>query len=90
LPLAQTELLEVLVALRVSDDAEIADAAKETLQSQSPEDLLICSQRRRDAGKCPRLSVYTLRQYARDSRSRNSQQQNAGRGSRQPGVVDIG
>src|SRR5438552_1542400 len=40
LPLAQTELLEVLVALRHSDDSEIAEAARETLQSQSPEDLL--------------------------------------------------
>jgi regulator of extracellular matrix RemA (YlzA/DUF370 family) len=43
LPLAQTELLEVLVALRLSDDAEIAEAAKETLQSQSLDDLLIAA-----------------------------------------------
>jgi hypothetical protein len=43
LPLAQIELLEVLVELRLSDDAEIAEAAKETLDSQSPEDLLIAA-----------------------------------------------
>ncbi len=43
LPLAQTELLEVLVALRSSDDSEIAAAAKETLQSQAAADLLIAA-----------------------------------------------
>lgn len=40
LPLAQSDLLEVLVALRRSDDAEIAAAAEETLNSQTPDDLL--------------------------------------------------
>lgn len=40
LPLAQSDLLEVLVALRQSEDAELADAAKATLDSQSPDDLL--------------------------------------------------
>jgi len=40
LPLAQTELLEVLVSLRYSDDSEIAAAANDTLNSQSAEDLL--------------------------------------------------
>jgi hypothetical protein len=34
LPLPQADLLEVLVALRESDDAEIAEAATETLSSQ--------------------------------------------------------
>ena len=34
LPLPQSDLLEVLVALRASDDSEIAEAAKETLESQ--------------------------------------------------------
>lgn len=40
LPLAQADLLEVLVALRESDDAEIAEAAVSTLASQEHEDLL--------------------------------------------------
>jgi regulator of extracellular matrix RemA (YlzA/DUF370 family) len=40
LPLPQADLLEVLVALREAEDAEIAAAAKETLESQDTEDLL--------------------------------------------------
>lgn len=40
LPLPQADLLEVLVALRESDDAEIAEAAASTLASQESEDLL--------------------------------------------------
>lgn len=40
LPLQQHELLEILVALVDSDDAEIAAAAKETLKSETSEDLL--------------------------------------------------
>jgi regulator of extracellular matrix RemA (YlzA/DUF370 family) len=40
LPLPQSDLLEVLVALRRSDDAEIAEAANDTLTSQDPDDLL--------------------------------------------------
>jgi hypothetical protein len=40
LPLPQLDLLEVLVALHQADDAEIAAAAKETLQSQTIDDLL--------------------------------------------------
>ena len=40
LPLPQSDLLEVLVALRQSESAEIAEAAKETLASQNSEDLL--------------------------------------------------
>jgi hypothetical protein len=40
LPLPQSDLLEVLVALRTSEDAEIAEAANATLASQNPEDLL--------------------------------------------------
>lgn len=43
LPLAQSDLLEVLVALRQGDDAEIAEAAQSTLDSQSAEDLLIAA-----------------------------------------------
>jgi hypothetical protein len=41
LPLPQTDLFEVLVALRQSDDAALAAAAEETLQSQTPDDILI-------------------------------------------------
>jgi hypothetical protein len=40
LPLSQSDLLEVLVALRQSENAEIAEAAKATLNSQDPADLL--------------------------------------------------
>lgn len=40
LPLAQADLLEVLVALRASDETEIATAAAATLEAQQPESLL--------------------------------------------------
>lgn len=40
LPLQQNDLLEVLVALANSDDPQIASAATETLQAETPEDLL--------------------------------------------------
>lgn len=40
LPLAQSDLLEVLVALRQSEDAALAQAAKATLESQTSDDLL--------------------------------------------------
>ena len=40
LPLPQSDLLEVLVALQAAEDPEIAEAAKETLTSQAAEDLL--------------------------------------------------
>jgi regulator of extracellular matrix RemA (YlzA/DUF370 family) len=43
LPLQQNELLEILVALAQSPDAEIAAAAKETLESETQEDLLIAA-----------------------------------------------
>jgi regulator of extracellular matrix RemA (YlzA/DUF370 family) len=43
LPLSQLELLEVLVSLRQSQDSEIAEAANETLSTQSPEDLLVAA-----------------------------------------------
>ena len=43
LPLQQNELLEILVALADSNDAEIAAAAKETLKSETPEDLLFAA-----------------------------------------------
>lgn len=40
LPLTQSDLLEVLVALRESEDPEIAAAAQDTLSTQEREDLL--------------------------------------------------
>src|SRR5438132_4685932 len=40
LPLDQADLLEALVALRAGDDAEIAQAAEETLATQESEALL--------------------------------------------------
>lgn len=43
LPLQQSDLLEVLVALTSSDDPQIASAASETLKSETPEDLLIAA-----------------------------------------------
>jgi regulator of extracellular matrix RemA (YlzA/DUF370 family) len=43
LPLQQNDLLEVLVALTNSDDAEIASAATETLKGETPEDLLLAA-----------------------------------------------
>ena len=43
LPLAQSDLMQVLVVLRLSDDAEIAEAAIDTLKSQTSEDLLIAA-----------------------------------------------
>ena len=43
LPLQQGDLLEVLVALTTSDDAQISAAATETLKSESPEDLLLAA-----------------------------------------------
>ncbi|HEU4479346.1 MAG TPA: hypothetical protein VFR80_12575 [Pyrinomonadaceae bacterium] len=43
LPLAQAELLEILVALRESTETEIASAATETLSEQDSADLLIAA-----------------------------------------------
>ena len=43
LPLPQSDLLEVLVALRLADDSEIAEAAAETLAEQEPGDLLVAA-----------------------------------------------
>lgn len=43
LPLQQSDLLEVLVALTNSDDAQIASAAQETLSGETPEDLLVAA-----------------------------------------------
>ncbi len=43
LPLQQSDLLEVLVALTSSDDAQIAAAANETLKAEASEDLLVAA-----------------------------------------------
>ena len=43
LPLPQNDLLEVLVALTTSDDANIAAAATETLKGESRDDLLVAA-----------------------------------------------
>ena len=43
LPLPQNVLLEVLVALAVSQDAEIAEAATQTLQDENADDLLVAA-----------------------------------------------
>jgi hypothetical protein len=43
LPLQQNELLEILVALAESNDAELSAAAQETLNSETDEDLLIAA-----------------------------------------------
>ena len=43
LPLQQHELLEILVAFAGGNDAELSSAAKETLKSETPEDLLVAA-----------------------------------------------
>ncbi len=43
LPLQQNDLLEVLVALAASDDEQIATAATETLQAETPDNLLLAA-----------------------------------------------
>jgi hypothetical protein len=50
LPLPQSDLLEVLVALRQSADSEIATAAQGTLEELSPEDLLSAAKSDESAG----------------------------------------
>jgi len=43
LPLTETDLLEVLIALTTSEDTEIASAANETLGEQTEEDLIMAA-----------------------------------------------
>jgi hypothetical protein len=62
LPLPQSDLLEVLVALRQSEDSEIGTAAKATLDSQDAEDLLA-------AAKSDETSVAVLAYLATLSQS---------------------
>jgi len=62
LPLPQSDLLEVLVALRKSEDAELAETAKGTLDSQSSDDLLT-------AAKSAETSAAVLEYVANSPRS---------------------
>ncbi|HEV7396470.1 MAG TPA: hypothetical protein VGN86_08165 [Pyrinomonadaceae bacterium] len=62
LPLAQSELIEVLVALRESAETEISEAAIETLASQTEEDYLV-------AAKGPETSLSVLAYLATDART---------------------
>ena len=55
LPLAQNDLLEVLVALSVSEDAQISAAANETLESETNEDLLVVA---KSEDTAPRVLSY--------------------------------
>jgi hypothetical protein len=55
LPLAQGDLLEVLVALEKSDDAELANAARQTLASQDEEGILIIAE---DKETAPSVLIY--------------------------------
>jgi len=59
LPLAQNDLLEVLVALTSSDDAQIAAAAAETLKAETSEDLLIAAS---DQDTAPAVLAYLATQ----------------------------
>jgi hypothetical protein len=61
LPLEQNDLLEVLVALTASDDEQISTAATETLQSETPDNLLL-------AAKAPDTSPNVLAYLATRSK----------------------
>lgn len=67
LPLPQADLLEVLVALRESEDAEIAEAATETLGSQETSDLVT-------AAKSPDTSPGVLDYLGTSASSREVQE----------------
>ncbi|MFN2532774.1 MAG: hypothetical protein ABR555_15900 [Pyrinomonadaceae bacterium] len=55
LPLSQTDLLEVLVALATSNDEEVAAAAQETLDGENQDDLLVAA---RTADTSPAVLKY--------------------------------
>ena len=55
LPLPQADLLEALIALRESDDAEVARAAESTLESQERESLLAVA---KETGTSPAVLGY--------------------------------
>ena len=64
LPLPQSDLLEVLVVLQNVEDSEIAEAAKETLASQSVDDLLTAA---RSSETSPAVLNY-LAAFSKDNR----------------------
>src|SRR5215210_5232876 len=55
LPLPQADLMEALVALRESDDAEVAQAASATLDAQEKDSLLAIA---REGGTAPAVLGY--------------------------------
>ncbi|HEY0546837.1 MAG TPA: hypothetical protein VGC91_15765 [Pyrinomonadaceae bacterium] len=55
LPLAQADLLEALVALRTSDDGEVAQAAEATLDAQETDSLLVVA---KDSETAPSVLGY--------------------------------
>lgn len=59
LPLPQNDLLELLVALTSSDDEQISAAASETLNAESPEDLLVAAA---DEDTAPSVLAYLATQ----------------------------
>jgi len=59
LPLAQQDLLEILVALSTNQDTEIAKAANETLQSESPDEFLMAA---REEETAPAVLAYLANQ----------------------------
>ena len=64
LPLPQSDLLEVLVALRAAEDSEIAEAAMETLTSQTAEDLLTAAK----SAETPAAVLQYLATFSANSR----------------------
>lgn len=61
LPLQQSDLLEVLVALAASDDEQISSAATETLKAETPENLLVAA---KAADTSPNVLAYFATQGA--------------------------
>jgi regulator of extracellular matrix RemA (YlzA/DUF370 family) len=57
LPLQQNDLLEVLVALASSDDEQLAAAATETLQAETPDNLLLAA---KAADSSPNVLAYLV------------------------------
>jgi regulator of extracellular matrix RemA (YlzA/DUF370 family) len=64
LPLPQADLLEVLVALRQSENAEIAEAARTTLESQDTEELLSAAR----SDETPAVVLDYLATYSKSTR----------------------
>ena len=64
LPLPQSDLLEVLVVLQDVEDSEVAEAAKETLASQSVDDLLTAAK----SGETSPAVLNYLAAFSKDNR----------------------